>query len=140
MRAYIATIPFALLLASVVGLLVVGDEAAGVSVMLGRTFIVAAVLCLLCVPTFSKKSLILGYVALLLPFGAFAILGFFTKPEVTVTVTKTEESEIHWDKDPAIAFEEFTKALEAKKKKPNQALEPTPTAVTDPAAQAPRQP
>jgi hypothetical protein len=133
MRTYIVVVPFISLLASAIALLFVGDEA-GVSVLFGRIFIGAIILCLLFVPLISKRSLKLGYAALLLPFGTFAILSFLTtKPEATVTVT--EKSEFKWDKDPKIDIDEFVKAIEAHKKKPNQQLEPTPIVVT-PAADA----
>ncbi len=100
MKIYIATLPIIAVLGFTLTLLATGSDA---NVLLGWAFMGACVICLLCVPVLSRSSLVLGYTALLVSLGAFVVLTFTTKPDVTVTVT--DESEVKWDRSPNITGE-----------------------------------
>lgn len=95
MKKLLLAAPFIVSVVSALALLIarggLGETISGVA------FLVSSFACFLCVPVLSKKSLMLGYGAVLFPFAMFGLVFALSPREVTTSVTTS--GHIEWKED-----------------------------------------
>jgi len=111
---------------AVTTVILLAAEAESVSATVGVLFLIGFFGCLICVPIVSKMRLALGYLALVFPFAMLGIVALFS-PTKTVVHPTVERGEIRWHDDPS--SDDLLKKTH-RQDQPNQAPQPTTTAVT----------
>lgn len=95
MKRLLLAAPFNVSAASALALLIA--HGSRVETISGVAFLVSSFACFLCVPVLSRKSLLLGYGAVLFPFAMFALVFALSPREVTTSVTTS--GHIEWKED-----------------------------------------
>jgi len=119
MKKLLLAAPFIVSVVSALALLIarggLGETISGVA------FLVSSFACFLCVPVLSKKSLMLGYGAVLFPFAMFGLVFALSPHEVTTSVTTS--GHIEWQENHST--EELMRELKEKSKEPVQSSDTT---------------
>ncbi|MCM2273511.1 MAG: hypothetical protein NDI75_01755 [Candidatus Didemnitutus sp.] len=114
MKKLLLAAPFIVSAASALALLIA--HGSRVETISGVAFLVSSFACFLCVPVLSRKSLLLGYGAVLFPFAMFALVFALSPREVTTSVTTS--GHIEWQENHST--EELMRELKEKSKEPAQ--------------------